>query len=115
MTVLGRLAHGQTQDRAATRAGVAHATAERYAARYRREGVAGLRASRWVKPTRALEPLLDLPLYSPNLNLIERLWTFTPKTALRGKHDPKSRRSERPSRTAWATSGPTIGRRRPRS
>ena len=32
MTVLGLLVHGQTQDRAATRAGVAHATVERYAA-----------------------------------------------------------------------------------
>ena len=32
--------------------------------------------------------LLYLPAYSPNLNLIERLWKFTKKTALRGRHDP---------------------------
>lgn len=30
--------------------------------------------------------LLFLPSYSPNLNLIERLWKFTKKNALRGKH-----------------------------
>lgn len=30
--------------------------------------------------------LLYLPSYSPNLNLIERLWKFTKKTALRGKY-----------------------------
>ena len=30
--------------------------------------------------------LLFLPSYSPNLNLIERLWKFTKSKALRGKH-----------------------------
>ena len=30
--------------------------------------------------------LLFLPSYSPNLNLIERLWKFTKAKALRGKH-----------------------------
>lgn len=30
--------------------------------------------------------LLYLPSYSPNLNLIERLWKFTKKTALRGRY-----------------------------
>jgi transposase len=30
--------------------------------------------------------LLFLPSYSPNLNLIERLWKFTKKRALRGQH-----------------------------
>jgi transposase len=30
--------------------------------------------------------LLFLPSYSPNLNLIERLWKFTKARALRGKH-----------------------------
>jgi hypothetical protein len=30
--------------------------------------------------------LMFLPSYSPNLNLIERLWKFTKKKALRGKH-----------------------------
>jgi len=30
--------------------------------------------------------LLFLPSYSPNLNLIERLWKFTKKEALRGRH-----------------------------
>lgn len=32
--------------------------------------------------------LLFLPSYSPNLNVIERLWRFTKKKALRGKHYP---------------------------
>ncbi|MDY3557466.1 transposase, partial [Gemmata sp. JC717] len=32
--------------------------------------------------------LLFLPSYSPNLNVIERLWRFTKKKALRGKYDP---------------------------
>ena len=32
--------------------------------------------------------LLYRPSYSPNLDLIERLWQFTTKTALRGKYDP---------------------------
>jgi hypothetical protein len=32
--------------------------------------------------------LLFLPSYSPNLNPIERLWKFTKKKALRGKHYP---------------------------
>ena len=32
--------------------------------------------------------LLYLPSYSPNLNRIERLWTFITKTTLRGKRDP---------------------------
>ena len=30
--------------------------------------------------------LLFLPPYSPNLNIIERLWKFTKAKALRGKH-----------------------------
>jgi len=30
--------------------------------------------------------LLFLPSYSPNLNVIERLWRFTKKKALRGRH-----------------------------
>jgi transposase len=30
--------------------------------------------------------LLFLPSYSPNLNVIERLWKFTERKALRGKH-----------------------------
>ncbi|HUR53600.1 MAG TPA: IS630 family transposase [Gemmataceae bacterium] len=32
--------------------------------------------------------LLFLPSYSPNLNLIERLWKFTKRKALRGQHYP---------------------------
>ncbi len=30
--------------------------------------------------------LLFLPSYSPNLNLIERLWRFTKKTVLNSRH-----------------------------
>ena len=33
--------------------------------------------------------LMFLPSYSPNLNLIERLWKFVKKKALRGKHYAK--------------------------
>jgi transposase len=32
--------------------------------------------------------LLFLPSYSPNLNLIERLWRFTRRTAIYGKYHP---------------------------
>jgi transposase len=32
--------------------------------------------------------LLFLPSYSPNLNLIERLWRFTKRTAIYGKYHP---------------------------
>ena len=32
--------------------------------------------------------LLFLPSYSPNLNLIERLWRFVKRTALRGRYHP---------------------------
>jgi transposase len=40
---------------------------------------------------RARDPgieLLFLPSYSPNLNLIERLWRFTKRTAVYGKYHP---------------------------
>ena len=33
--------------------------------------------------------LLFLPSYSPNLNLIERLWKFTKRRALDGRYHPK--------------------------
>ena len=33
--------------------------------------------------------LLFLPSYSPNLNLIERLWKFTKRSALYGRYHPK--------------------------
>ena len=59
MAVPSLLSHGESQDRAATLAGVSHATVERYAARYRRDGIAGLRASRWVRLTSALAPHRD--------------------------------------------------------
>jgi transposase len=32
--------------------------------------------------------LLYLPSYSPNLNLIERLWKFTKRRALSGRYHP---------------------------
>ena len=32
--------------------------------------------------------LLDLPSYSPNLNLNERLWKFTTRRALCGRYHP---------------------------
>ena len=41
-----------------------------------------------AEATRLKIGLLFLPSYSPNLNLIERLWKFTKKRALRGKHYP---------------------------
>ena len=41
-----------------------------------------------AEATRLKITLLFLPSYSPNLNLIERLWKFTKKKALRGKHYP---------------------------
>ena len=41
-----------------------------------------------VEAKRVGVELLFLPPYSPNLNLIERLWKFTKKKALRGKHYP---------------------------
>jgi len=39
-----------------------------------------------AEATRLGITLLFLPSYSPNLNVIERLWKFTKKKALRGKH-----------------------------
>ena len=61
MEVLWLVSQGETQRRAAALAGVSHATAERYIATYRRDGVAGLRASRWAKPTSALARHADTP------------------------------------------------------
>ncbi len=49
-------------------------------ARYQRCAAVEAEAKRWGIV------LLFLPSYSPNLNVIERLWRFTKKKALRGKH-----------------------------
>ena len=61
MGVVWLLSQGDTQARAGTLAGVSPATVERYAARYRRDGVAGLRVSHGVTPVSALEPHRDTP------------------------------------------------------
>jgi transposase len=55
MEVLWLIGQGETQARAGQLAGVSKATVERYAAIYRSQGVAGLRAFHWVKPVSILE------------------------------------------------------------
>ena len=59
--------------------------------------------------------LLFLPAYSPNLNLIERLWKFVKKEVLgRGAWTP-TRRSRPPSTAAWTNSRPNTSPRWTRS
>ena len=55
MDALWLIYQGQTQARAARLAGVSTATAERYAALFRKGGVPALREFHWVKPTSVLE------------------------------------------------------------
>lgn len=55
MEVLWLISQGETQARAGFLAGVSKATAERYVAIYRAQGVAGLRVFHWAKPVSALE------------------------------------------------------------
>lgn len=55
MEVLWLIGQGELQSRAGKLAGVSKATAERYAAIYRSQGVAGLRMFHWVKPVSVLE------------------------------------------------------------
>ena len=58
---------------------------------YLEGGVAALRQFHWCVFVKFLVKslnieLLFLPSYSPNLNLIERLWKFTKKMVLYGRH-----------------------------
>lgn len=55
MEVLWLISQGETQERAGQLGGVSKATAERYVAIYRSQGVAGLRQFHWVKPVSVLE------------------------------------------------------------
>lgn len=55
MEVLWLLSQGETQARAGQLASVSRATAERYVALFRRDGVAGLRQFHWAKPVSVLE------------------------------------------------------------
>jgi transposase len=55
MEVLWLIGQGETQSRAGKLAGVSKAPVERYAAIFRSEGVAGLRAFHWVKQVSVLE------------------------------------------------------------
>lgn len=55
MEVLWLISQGETQARAGVLAGVSKPTVARYIAIFRRQGVTGLRAFHWVKPTSALE------------------------------------------------------------
>lgn len=55
MEVLWLISQGETQARAGVLAGVSKPTVARYIAIFRRQGVAGLRAFHWVKPTSVLE------------------------------------------------------------
>ena len=45
--------------------------------------------------------LLFLPSYSPNLNLIERLWKFLKRRSVYGRYHPTSPTFERPSSRQW--------------
>ena len=79
-----------THHKAAKLAGVSRATAKRNVAIYREGGVAALRQFHWCVLVKFLAKslnieLLFLPSYSPNLNLIERLWKFTKKKVLYGR------------------------------
>ena len=80
-----------THHKAAKLAGVSRATAKRNVAIYREGGVAALQQWNWCVFVKFLAKslnieLLFLPSYSPNLNLIERLWKFTKKMVLYGRY-----------------------------
>jgi transposase len=55
LEVLWLISQGETQVRAGELAGVSKATVERYVARFRAQGVAGLREFHWVKRVSVLE------------------------------------------------------------
>ena len=91
MEVLWLISQKVTQHQAAKLAGVSRAKAKRNVAIYLEGGVAAVRQWNWCVFVKFLVKslnieLLFLPSYSPNLNLIERLWKFTKKMVLYGRH-----------------------------
>ena len=65
-------------------AGVCPNTLRKFVAAYESGGLAAVVAD---SATRGID-LLFLPSYSPNLNLIERLWKFIKKDCLNGRYYP---------------------------
>ena len=73
---------GQLRCEAARLAGVCPNTRRKFAAAYESDGLAAVVAD---AATRGID-LLFLLSYSPNLNLIERLWKFINKDCLNGRY-----------------------------
>jgi transposase len=55
--------------------------------------------------------LLFLPSYSPNLNLIERLWRFVKRKAVYDRYHPDHRQHRNVPNTKWAASTKNTCRR----